>query len=197
MPSLLHSSVNLAIIVATLTILQSAAAQTNSKRLPRFEDYPVTEIFDRTPHPPILITREQHRFRTRIREGVDKGWGVWINGEWSKEQNRPGPNFAGQYIVIVWGCGAPCLMMAICDLGTGAVYSPPLSATGGLDLPLLVLPNSAGRDADIEYRRDSQLLIIKATPHWYRRDAESYTFYFLWQGDQWKLLRRVLVREEQ
>ena len=192
-----NSTVNLITTVVTLSVLQSAAAQSHSRPLPKFEDYPVKEIFNRTAHPPILVTHEQHRFRTRIREGVEKGWGVWINGEWGKEQNRPGPNFAGHYVVIVWGCGAPCLMMAVCDAETGAVYNPPLSATSGLALPLLVFPNSVGRDADIEYRLDSQLMLIKATPHSDRPEAESYSFYFLLQGKQWKLLRRVPITDEQ
>jgi hypothetical protein len=196
-PSRFYSSVRLIPIVVTLTVLRGADAQTASTRLPTFEDYPVKEVFSGTPHPPILITTEQHRFRTRIREGVEKGWGVWINGQWGKEQNRPGANFAGHFVVIVWGCGAPCLMMAVSDAESGAVYNPPLSATGGLALPLLVFTNSVGRDADIEYRRDSQLMIIKATPHSDQPNAESYSFYFLFQDKQWKLLRRVPITDEQ
>jgi hypothetical protein len=188
--------VNFICAAAMLSFLQSAAAQPRASPLPKFEDYPVKEVFDRNPHPPSLITPEQHRFRTRIREGVEKGWGVWIDGEWGKEQNRPGPNFAGHYIVVVWGCGAPCLMMAISNAKTGAVYNPPLSWTGGLALPLLVFPNSVGTDADVEYRRDSQLMIIKATPHSDRPDAIPYAFYFLWQGEQWSLLRRVPIGDD-
>ena len=191
-----QSWMKLIIIVVTLTVLQGADAQTHSTRLPTFEDYPVKEVFRGVPHPPILITPEQHHYRARIREGVEKGWGVWTNGKWGKEQNRPGPNFAGHYVVIVWGCGAPCLMMAVCDADSGAVYNPPLSATDGLSLPLLVFPNSVGRDADLEYRRDSQLMIIKATPHWDRPNAQSYSFYFLLQDKQWKLLRRVPITDE-
>jgi len=41
--------------------------------------------------------------------------------------------------VIVWGCGAACLRMAVSDAKAGTVYNPPLSA-GGLALPLLMLP---------------------------------------------------------
>jgi hypothetical protein len=86
--------------------------------------------------------------------------------------------------------------MAVCDADSGAVYNPPLSATDGLSLPLLVFPNSVGRDADLEYRRDSQLMIIKAAPHWDRPNAQSYSFYFLLQDKQWKLLRRVPITDE-
>jgi hypothetical protein len=184
----------LLIILVTLTVLREADAQTSSTRLPTFEDYPVKEIFHGAPHPPILVTPEQHRYRTRIRDGVEKGWGVSTNG--GEEQHKPGPNFAGHYVVIVWGCGAPCLMMAVVDAETGAVYNPPVSADGGLFLPLLGFPVSGSRNPDLAYRRDSQLMIIKATPHWDRPGAQSYAFHFLLQNKQWKLLRRVSITDD-
>jgi hypothetical protein len=154
----------------------------------------VTEIFTRSPHPPILVSPEQRMFRTRIREGVEKGWGVWINGEWSKEQNRSGPNFAGHYIVIIWGCGSGCIRMAMSDAVTGVVFDPPVS-DGALALPMLVFPNSAGRAADTEWRRDSRLMIVRATPHSNLQNAVSYAFYFLWRSEHWTLLRRVRIEE--
>jgi hypothetical protein len=194
--SLCHNSVTLIIIFAALRLLPSIAAQRHSIPLPKFEDYPVKEYFNGTPHAPILQTQEQHRYRTRIREGVEKGWGARINGT-GNEQNRPGPNFAGHYVVIVWGCGAPCLMMAVCDVATGAVYNPPISATHGLGSPLLVSENSVGRDADVEYRLDSRLMIVTATPHYWNRSAESYSFYFVLQDNHWKLIRRVPITDEQ
>jgi len=187
--------IGLTVTLFALNVAQSTAAERHSMPLPRFEDYHVKAIFNRTPHPPIFETPEQRHYRTRIREGVEKGWGVAINGEWGTEQNRPGPNFAGHYVVIAWGCGAPCLMMAVCDLETRAVYNPPLSANG-LALPLLVFENSPGSDAEIEYRRDSKLMIIKATPRYWERSAKSYAFYFVLQNTQWKLLRRMPITEE-
>jgi hypothetical protein len=129
--SLAHCAVRASLVIVMLAMLQIARAQSHTKRFPKFEDYPVKEVFNHTPHLPILVTPEQHRLRTRIREGVEKGSGVWINGEWSREQNRPGPNFAGRYIVIVWGCGMACLMTAVSDAETGVVYNPPIS-DGGL-----------------------------------------------------------------
>ncbi len=80
------------------------------------------------------------------------------------------------------------------DAKTGSVYSPPVSA-GGLALPMLMFPNSVGRAPELEYRIDSRLMVIKATPHWDKPDAVSYAFYFLWQGDRWSLLRRVQIDE--
>lgn len=177
-------------LLFVIVSLVQAAAQTPSRPLPRFEDFPVKEVFNQTPHPPILVTPEQRLYRTRIRNGVEAGWGVWVNGEWSTEQQRPGPNFAGHFIVIVWGCGAACLRMVICDAITGAVYDPPLSA-GGLALPILAPAYAAGSAPDVEYYRDSRLMVIEATPHSDRPNVASYTFYFLWEGNHWKLLRRI------
>jgi hypothetical protein len=185
------------IIVVTLTVLRGADAQTHSTRLPTFQDYPVKEIFHGAPHPPILVTPEQRRYRTLIREGVEKGWGVLTDGAWGSEQNKPGPNFAGHYIVITWGCGAPCMRMAVADAESGAVYNPPVSVGRGFALPLLAFPVSGARNPESAYRRDSQLIIIKATPHFGKPDAQPYSFYFLLQDKQWKLLRRVPITGEQ
>jgi hypothetical protein len=182
------------LLIPLLGTLHIVFAQSGTTPLPRFEDYPVNEVFDQIPHPPILTTPQQRYFRTRIREGVEKGWGVWSNGEWGKEQNGPGPNFAGHYIVIIWGCGSGCIEMAMSDAGTGTVYNPPISE-GGFALPTLVFPGSVGRAADLQYRKDSRLMIITATPHPDRHDAIPNAFYFLWQGNHWTLLRRVRIEE--
>ena len=163
------------LLIPLLGTLHIAFAQSATTALPKFEDYPVNDVFERTPHQPTLTTPQQRLFRTRIREGVEKGWGVWINGEWGKEQNRPGPNFAGHYIVIVWGCGAGCIEMAMSDAETGTVYGPPISE-GGFALPMLVFPGSAGGAAELQYRKDSRLMIVNATPHANRPDAIPYAF---------------------
>ena len=100
----------------------STNAQENARpRLPRFEDYGVTEIFNGQPVPPLIEISVERMYRTRIRDGVTKGWGVHRDG---KEQ--AGPNFAGHYFVIQWGCGTSCLMMVIVDALTGKIYYLPL-----------------------------------------------------------------------
>jgi hypothetical protein len=60
---------------------------------------------------------------------------------------------------------------------------------------MLVFPNSAGEAAEVDYRRDSRLMVVRATPHADRRDAVPYAFYFLWLGDRWTLLRRAAFEE--
>ena len=90
---LFHNAVCASLMIAVLSGLQVVHAQVNAALLPTFDDYPVREVFNRTPHPPILTTPEQRLFRTRIREGVEKGWGVWINGEWGNETKKTGAEF--------------------------------------------------------------------------------------------------------
>jgi hypothetical protein len=142
----------------------SAWAQTPA--IPRFEDYPVTDVFKGKPIPPQIVTPLEHRYRTRIREGVEKGWGVFRDG---KEQDTQGANFAGRYIIVRWGCGVPCVMVAIVDASTGVVYPPPLCSghcgTETFALPFL-LPGDVliPSVAEIDFRLNSRLMIMQASP---------------------------------
>jgi hypothetical protein len=124
----------------------SAWAQNPSERPPRFEDYPAKETFKGKPASPILETPEERKFEGVIGDGASKGWGVF-DGASGRESRRPGPNFAGHYIIVNFGCddtdysasllptppitpidpprtslslGAP-----IVDAKTGRVYRPP------------------------------------------------------------------------
>jgi hypothetical protein len=177
------------LLVTGLLSVQIIFAQVSTK-LPQFGDYPAEALFKKTPHPPILTTPMQRRFRTRIREGVEKGWGVWTDGAWNDNQKRPGPNFAGHLIVIAWGCGTGCIRMAMSDAITGMVYDLPISE--GFALPMLVRRNSVGRAAEVEFRKTSRLMIIRANLHNGEIPSE---FYFLWEGSKWRLLRKIRIQD--
>jgi hypothetical protein len=88
------------LLISMVAISLSAGAQdTSATNPPRFEDYPVTEIFKGKPVAPVLATAEQRLYRTRIREGVSRGVGVERDGK----EDQPGSNFAGHYIIITFG----------------------------------------------------------------------------------------------
>jgi hypothetical protein len=125
------SAISMWIRLGVLAVLAGCTAlgQSPGRVEPRFEDYPTTETFRGAPAPPVLITSEQRLYRTRIRKGVVNGEGVW-SGSWENTMKTSGPNFAGHYFVIRWGCGSDCLMMAVVDAKTGKVYDPPLSGAG-------------------------------------------------------------------
>jgi hypothetical protein len=169
-----------------------------SQSSPRFEDYPATETFSGTPAMPKLKPEVEHSVGDVhrsvgevVRDGVQKGWGVFRDG---KEQT--GPNFAGHLIVIQWGCGAPCMRMAIVNARTGEVYYPPITFTGAVDsfdLPLLTVGNAVSGNPEVESRSNSNLMIVKATPVQSLRHP-SFTYYFRWNRDRWTLLRRDPLR---
>lgn len=166
------------------------SAQPATPRQPRFEDYPATQIYKGKPAPPKIVTAEQRMYRTRIREGVEKGWGVLRDGE-----EQPGPNFAGDMIVVRWGCGSPCLMMAMVDAVTGDVHTLPLamkdrSMHDTLALPWLRIGNSVGGNPEVDFRQDSRLMVIKASPDYFKEIPHSYAYYYLWRDHHWTLLRQ-------
>jgi len=174
------------ILTALMVETFNVSGQPKPKTPPKFEDYPAVEVFAGQPARPKIVTASQRRFQTRIREGVEKGWGVYRDGV---AQDTPGPNFAGNMIFIQWGCGAPCLMAALVNARTGDVFNPPLAVDGTLGLPLLVIGNSVGQNAELEFRKNSRLMIVSATPNWFKEhQARSYRHYFAWESNQWVLV---------
>ena len=60
-----------------------------------------------------LATPTQREFRTILRNGA-----------------RKGPNFAGHYTVVEWGCGSNCVVFAVVDARNGEVHErniPPMN----------------------------------------------------------------------
>ena len=77
--------------------------------LPHFEDYPKKEIFQGVPAPVDFASNpDTQYFQEQLTEGA-----------------KEGPNFAGHYTVVEWGCGTECQNHMIVDAITGKVYSLP------------------------------------------------------------------------
>jgi len=166
-------------------LAQSSGPSNGNDGVPTFRDYPVTEAFEGIPAEPVFASAQQRRFRTRIREGVSKGSGVW-NGSWKDPIKTPGPNFAGRYFVIRWGCGSNCLMMAIVDAQTGKVYDPPLSPKGDE----LYVTMDLLSDVETDFKPDSSLMVLRNACREARQECGVY--YFNWQNEHFVLLRRTL-----
>jgi hypothetical protein len=116
---------------------------------PRFEDYPAGSKFAGKHHAPIL-TQESRQFRTHLSRGA-------------KEK----VNFAGHYVLTLWGCGTACQMGAAIDAKTGRVFLIPV---GGL----------------IEGHPDSRLLAIQEE----RSEGGFDTQYYQIDDEKgWVLLR--------
>ncbi len=156
--------------------------------LPRFEDFPVTETFKGKPAAAVITSPEERHYRTRIRQGVEKGWGVIRDGK-----DQPGPNFAGHYLIIEWGCGVPCVMMVMVDARTGKIHRLPL-AMGTEGDQKLGIPFFGLRSAEVEFRLTSRLLTMDACPEQSEKpDPKCYRHFYLWEDEKWKLVRRVQI----
>lgn len=167
-------------------LMALTASAAGAQSIPRFEDHPVAESFHGTPAPPILATAEQRRYRTRIRDATLSGSGVLTYGESGKFMEKPAPNFAGHYVVVQWGCGSQCVMMAIVDMKTGTVYDPPLSGAS----TELYVPLDNSSEMQTEYRPDSSLMILRDACRYFRRD-ECGTYYFDWHKNKFALVKFV------
>ena len=177
------------VAVAFIGVAEIPAQAQTSGVLPRFEDFPVSGIFKGTPAQPVLTTTDERRFRTVIRNGVSKGWGV-EDGTTGKAFTAPGPNFAGHYAIVGWGCGSPCYMMAIIDLRTGRVFPPPFHHGPGHSY--FQLPYAFPMDPPLRFRQDSRLLIANIC----EADKTCGTYYFVMNDDGLKLVHRTLEEQK-
>src|SRR5262245_20119226 len=92
-----------------------------------FSRYPPRDTFlGRAARVDLTSDTAARRFRTVLREGA-----------------RGGPNFAGAFTVVTWGCGTECRQLAIVSARTGAVYFAPFTV-----------------EYDVHYRRTSELLVV-------------------------------------
>ena len=167
------------------------ASSAQKENPPRFEDFPVVENFqgklvrvDFSSHP------NARTFRTRLKEGAQKG-----------------PNFAGHYALVSWGCGNECGGSLIIDLPTGKVYGltepssePPLGLAARVKRK--VLDFSRG----LNFRVTSKLLIVDPPcPKDYNpcvsfgRSQEPVRYYIM-EHDGLRLIHKIpcrLVNEQQ
>ena len=101
------------LLVSTVLYPFSGVAYAQQPRFPRFQDYPISEKVTGKPTPVNLRSHPKASlFRTKLREGAKRG-----------------PNFAGHYTLLMWGCGADCMVVAVVDAKTGRVYFAPFTVS--------------------------------------------------------------------
>lgn len=141
------------------------------KNAPSFKDYPSGPIYTGPPAAPDVRSHPASRlFRTMIREGA-----------------KSGPNFAGRYAIVRWGCGSGCRAHAIVDAKSGAVFHPKnFGAVDDLNVdPELEKPEGIL----VKFRLDSKLLIVIGGIN---EDPKLRGIsYFVWDNDQLKRIRFV------
>ena len=163
----------LALAFANIGASTSLAIRTafDSDKDPRFEDMPVTEKFAGKPAPVKLLTAEARRYRTVIRETA-----------------REGPNFAGHFTIVTWGCGAGCVQFAIVDAKTGIVYSPRFYVAARTHFD----EETDQPDEPLQFRIDSRLLIISGSPN----EKNEGVYYYSWDGKRLALIKSAAFKKK-
>ncbi|RZG70709.1 hypothetical protein EXE10_15980 [Acinetobacter sp. WCHAc060033] len=133
-------------------------AKTN---VPQFKDYPVKPYIGKTAQ--LDMTDESARmFRTRLRDAL-------------KEQ----PNFAGEYVITMWGCGASCRSYAFINKRTGKLLA------GGFG-------GEESQEDVIDSRANSRLLVTQEENMNENWEVESVTTrFYLFENEKFKLLKSV------
>ncbi len=129
-------------LVPILLVLSVSARAGDWEHAPKFSDFPTKTDFKGNPASVKIENRQARMFRSVLRDGA-----------------RSGPNFAGHYTAVVWGCGADSFSLAIVDARNGKVYFPPfrcITLAGGYDA-LSMEGKSVDNPA---YRKDSNLIIF-------------------------------------
>ncbi len=147
-------------VVEALTRAGAVTRPEEWKREPRFEDFPVSRIYKAVPAPVDLHSNpEAPTYRTRLRAGA-----------------RKGPNFAGHYTTVSWGCGSNCESTMIVDAVTGRVF-------GGI-----------GDERGAEFKLGSNLAIADpgggpgATGYTDNPTDSLPVRYYLWENNKFRLI---------
>jgi len=152
--------------MALLLVLAAAAwAQESSGQAPAFSEFRVPK-YKSKPVPAKILTASDRQFRTKIRDGAKKG-----------------PNFAGHFTIITWGCGSGCLSFVVVDAATGKVsWKTPFRIIG-----IPYKGTQSGRQYDgIGYKADSGLLVADGCPE--DSNDQCGTHYYEWRDRSFHLL---------
>lgn len=126
--------------------------------LPTFWQYAVADYFQGIPAAIDLASHpDAARFADRLTAKLDQG-----------------PNFAGSYRLVSWGCGTQCTTSMIVDLRSGVVH------------------DGVTAELDMHFRADSALLIVNPHPEKSFEIGEippwAGTRYYRWHQDRLELL---------
>lgn len=158
-----------------IVLLAAVTAHGQVKRAPRFEDYPAPASFKGRPAPAKIIGSKAKLFRTAIRKGASSG-----------------PNFAGHYTLVMWGCGSSCMQFAIVDAQTGTVYIP--AGLMQLDTDPWMQHDPLASEEPVQFRKDSQLLILVGGGYIGRKPRLKGKYFYEWTGNDLQLITSIKRR---
>lgn len=134
-------------------------------KTPKFSDYPA-KVYNGPAAKLVMDSENAKLFRTRLRDAL-------------KEK----PNFAGEYVITMWGCGAGCRSYSIINKRTGRLLSEGFGGEGGVEIT----------DAKV----NSRLIITEGAQYegeysdhevGYKRD------YYVLNGQKLQLIKRVPIK---
>ncbi len=140
-------------------LISSVFAQT---QVPQFKDYPVQSVYTGKTAKLDLSDEDVRAFRTRLGDAL-----------------KESPNFAGEYVVTMWGCGASCRMYSFMSKRTGKLLHAGFGGEGN-------------QEDVIASKANSRLLVTQEENRNEKWELESLTvrFYVLEKG-KFKLLKTV------
>jgi hypothetical protein len=131
---------------------------------PAFSTFPAPVASIAKPAAPDLASNpEAKEFKTALREGA-----------------KDGPNFAGHFTIVGWGCGGACLDFGILDARNGHVYFPPeLRAISVMNVGTASDETAPDYDA-LRFRPDSDLIAVLGAPN--EDESKEGIAYYRWDG---------------
>lgn len=160
-----------------LQLVLLSALGYSQQSFPRFEDYPTSKDFTGKPAAPKLVRPADRQFRTVIRDGAAKG-----------------PNFAGHYTIVSWGCGSGCVSMTIVDARDGTVFQAPFRVLEW-GMPLMKYEGRYAANEEhfepLSFGLGSRLLIVRGCPE--EKNCASY--FYEWQTPHFEMIRKVQAKE--
>ncbi len=119
-------------LFASASLAVSNVGGIDPPHLPHFDDYGVTAAAVAHPARVKLVTARDRKYAAALREAAAK------------------PDFAGQYTLASWGCGASCVIVAAIDRVDGSVHW----------FPATVCCWRLAITEPLQYRSNSRLVIV-------------------------------------
>lgn len=143
---------------------------------PQFNQYPAKVEQIKTRAKVNLKSHPKARmYRTMLRNGSSKG-----------------PNFAGHYAVVGWGCGSSCFDFGVVDLQSGVVIFP-TDFEGVLGMYFCTdgfMKDGWNKQGEaLRYRLDSRLLVVLGGL--FNNEAKVGAFYYLLKDGKLKRIYEV------
>ena len=156
-----------------VVVLIAAGMAVGQAAAPGFDQYRIAEAaYKGKPAAAVLKTAEDRRFRTMIRTGA-----------------ATGPNFAGHFTVVEWGCGAGCVAAVVVDAATGEIHRAPFKELGwALRKYEGKYKSNDDKFQEMEYKVDSRLLVARGCLD---ESEKCGSYFWEWNGTEFRLVKMI------